>query len=904
MSPREFRACFPFPALGRRARSMFVAAFAATLAPTLAVSVAVAAVGAEEGAAGKPAAAEPGPVLAAAAMRPVTVIDRADIDLSGVKNVSDLLFSRWHFNGFGLRAVTPLGSGRTVFLVDGRPIPASTLEALPMSAVERVEVLDGSAAALHGVQAVDGAVNIVLRRGHEGFEARSSFAAPEGAGGDARHGSFLWGGAFGECRVAFGADVYRRREIRSADREYSRASWTPGGAFADAIGVSKYGNTLYIPTRKYGEDGITVEREHFTPPADSEIDAIARSLGACQGGAYTGPLTDPGGVAGTGCGFAWANFGWERTRLERQSFSFRFEHAVGAEADLYADARVARVEILELGSPASEAISFKLSNDLWANLRDQLHPDAPNLAVAPDDFPEDDPLKLSVDHRFVGHGGRDLRRDIEDYEVAAGVRGRSAGGIGYDAHLQYFRSDSASAGGGFVSRSAVVGAIEDGRYDLGNPLSQDPANLAAIRDSTVRLDRELVETHRTARASLDGTGFTLGGGDLRWTAGGEIDYEEGWALQEYLDAAGGSHPPIDVIGLGGNTYRGERRRWSAFAVATLPLHRRFEVDVGGRRDDYDDVGTAYSRHLASRLRVHDAVTLRGAWSRGAQAPSLFLLNLPQAIYFRSVCDTRNFTGNLSECDRTSVRLTSGGNPDLEPDEAESVSIGFAASLGPVRLSADAFRSKVEEEPAIVPAQILIDREAAGEELPPGAAIVRNSAGTIERIENPLINEGERRVAGFDLRAGVRWEHAWADLAFDARWHRLNQSDVWTAGELDPGDFPRNRVHASLRASRGVVVAQWSVYAVSGFRNSLDTGRFPGWAGHDLTFLWRDAFGLGGVDLGGGVLNVADRGPPIDSSSPGSASATLDSQRGRTVFLSARYSFGPEGAGGRGGDVFR
>ena len=682
--------------------------------------------------------------------------------------------------------------------------------------------------------------------------------------------------------MVVGADVYRRKEIRSADREFSRASWTPGGPFADAVGVSKFGNTLYIPTRTTDENDVTTTH---IPGADPDVRTIATSFGACRGGAYTGPLTDPGGVAGTGCGFAWANFGWNRRRLERQSLFVQFEHEVGEEADLYVDARAARVDILELGSPASETISFDLSADLWDELSGQLHPATP--PVDENNLPE----ALAVDHRFVGHGGRDLRRDIEDYEVAAGVRGRFAGGTGYDAHLQYYRSDSASAGGGFVSRSAIVGAIEDGRYDLGNPLSRDPAHLAAIRDSTVRLERELVETHRTARASFDGAGFTLGGGAVRWTAGAEIDYEEGWALQEYLDADGGSHPPGDVIGLGGNTFRGERRRWSTFAVASLPLHDRFEVDVGGRRDDHDDVGTAYSRHLAGRLRVHEAVTLRGAWSRGSQAPSLFLINLPQAIYFGSVCDKRNFTGDLADCDRTRVRLTTGGNPDLEPDEAETMSIGVAVSLGPVWLSGDAFRSKVEEEPTTVPAQVLVDREAAGEELPPGAVIVRSSAGTIERIENPLINEGERRVAGFDLRAGVQWEHEWADLALDARWHRLNQSDVWTAGERDPGDFSRNRVHASLRASRGGVVAEWSVYAVSGFRNSLDTGRFPGWAGHDLTFLWRDPFGHDGVDLGGGVLNVGDRGPPIDSSNPGAASTTLDSQRGRTLFVSARYSFG-------------
>ena len=266
------------------------------LVPILALALFAAASGAaaeDEGPAGKPAAAEPGPVLAAAAMRPVTVIDRADIELSGVKNVYELLFSRRHFNRFGLRGVTPLGSGRAVFLIDGRPIPdpanVYTLESLPISAVERVEVLDGSAAALHGVQAVDGAINIVLRRDHEGFEAQASVEAPEGAGGDARHGSFRWGGAAGESRVVVGADVFERREIRSADRDYSRASWTPGGPFADAIGVSKFGNTLYIPTR------TTHERRHheyFTLPTPTPMSGRSRLPSARAGAART-PAPSP-----------------------------------------------------------------------------------------------------------------------------------------------------------------------------------------------------------------------------------------------------------------------------------------------------------------------------------------------------------------------------------------------------------------------------------------------------------------------------------------------------------------------------------------------------------------------------------------------------------------------------------
>ena len=115
-----------------------------------------------------------------------------------------------------------------------------------------------------------------------------------------------------------------------------------------------------------------------------------------------------------------------------------------------------------------------------------------------------------------------------------------------------------------------------------------------------------------------------------------------------------------------------------------------------------------------------------------------------------------------------------------------------------------------------------------------------------------------------------------------------------AGEIDPGDYPRNRVHASLRANRGDFTASWSVYAVSGFWNIRETGRYKAWTGHDIAVRWRDSFGLSGIDLTGGILNVGNRGPSTDPTAPGAQAAdeTLDSVRGRTVFLSAKVSFDP------------
>ena len=240
------------------------------------------------------------PEAAANPVRPVAVIDREDIALSGARTVSDLLLGRLSVNGFGLGRPFVLGTGRAAVLVNGRRLSDSTLDlaTLPASAVERVEVLNGGAPALHGEHAIAGAVNIVLRRGYEGAEATAFAGRPTDAGGDSEQGSAVWGGAVGKGRMTIGVDVFRSEEIPDAAREHSRAKWTPGGTFGDASGVSTGGNTVRIPTA----DGT-----------------IARPLGDCPTDTYTGELANPFSLPGTGCGFAYANISWGAARSERES---------------------------------------------------------------------------------------------------------------------------------------------------------------------------------------------------------------------------------------------------------------------------------------------------------------------------------------------------------------------------------------------------------------------------------------------------------------------------------------------------------------------------------------------------------------------------------------------------------
>ena len=79
------------------------------------------------------------PAARAGATRPVVVIDRDDIELSGAINVRDLVRGQLGYNRFGLYRPIVLGTARMAMLVDGRPASGSAatidLDALPISAL-------------------------------------------------------------------------------------------------------------------------------------------------------------------------------------------------------------------------------------------------------------------------------------------------------------------------------------------------------------------------------------------------------------------------------------------------------------------------------------------------------------------------------------------------------------------------------------------------------------------------------------------------------------------------------------------------------------------------------------------------------------------------------------------------
>ncbi|MEW6169544.1 MAG: TonB-dependent receptor plug domain-containing protein, partial [Pseudomonadota bacterium] len=140
---------------------------------------------------------------------PVSVIDREDIETSGFTSVGELLRNTV-FNSTGaFRAqsgssaqslvsvdLRGLGSERTLVLIDGRRAPKAPfaptdqdLNAVPIAAVERIEILKDGASAIYGSDAIGGVINIITRKDFQGVEISHQLQGTDRKGGDVEQGS-------------------------------------------------------------------------------------------------------------------------------------------------------------------------------------------------------------------------------------------------------------------------------------------------------------------------------------------------------------------------------------------------------------------------------------------------------------------------------------------------------------------------------------------------------------------------------------------------------------------------------------------------------------------------------------------------------------------------------------------
>ncbi|MDP3740456.1 MAG: TonB-dependent receptor [Hyphomonadaceae bacterium] len=138
-----------------------------------------------------------------------------------------------------------LGAQRTLILLNGRRAgPAGTggsvgpfdLNVLPLSAVERVEILKDGASSLYGSDAIAGVVNIITKM-DSSSSIDLSYTSPEKGAGEELQVSATWGKEFDQGYFRISADYYHQKEFDRGDRDYffcgQNYFFNPDGTRAD-----------------------------------------------------------------------------------------------------------------------------------------------------------------------------------------------------------------------------------------------------------------------------------------------------------------------------------------------------------------------------------------------------------------------------------------------------------------------------------------------------------------------------------------------------------------------------------------------------------------------------------------------------------------------------------------------
>lgn len=819
---------------------------------------------------------------------PVQVVTREEIERTGKSTLTDVLrslsanagnsYDEQYTGSFsagsasiGLRGLSPKN---TLVLVNGYRVANFgfalntqdtfvDLNALPISAVERIEVLKDGASAVYGSDAIAGVVNIILRRNFQGIEVGGAVGGATRGGLDEQKANLLLG--FGDLEqqgwnVLFGLDLLKRERLDADERAFTRSGDfrdKPGGRLA---GWSTAGGNWLLNPR---------QPTPFSP---------------CPDGSVLRPYSDFGSsLPGNACAFNAQPYKTLRPGAERIQASLSATFRLGERTELFADLLYSHNQADQIFSaPLTVGPGLRAYNPATGTLVDIPvalpvgHPNNPNG------------VPLPFEYTFFDLGPRLKDNTQVFYRALAGLRGQSER-WDWEVAAETSQSLQREYVDNFINRYAFQRILADGSYDFLDP-SRTPAPLNDLR----------LQTKRPGYYRLDGISAKASTSFLELPAG-SIGFAWGAEFRrESLDARTSRQvlsgtelrPAINIV-------KGERKVSAAYAEFSVPLHQTLELQLAGRADHYDDFGNAFSPKVALRWQPLESLLLRGSFSRGFRAPSLPEIAPGQTISYGTVVDPYDPLSPGGSRGVTNVRT---GNPDLDAERSKNFNIGAVWSPdADTSIGLDYYR--IEQDNLIKPdnAQFIVNNPTQF----PGR-VIRDAQGRIQIITNQYSNQGELKTSGIDLDFSRTFRTASAgNFTLSGSWTHLlefkqplvaGQAPYDGAGNNRLGALPKNRGTTSLGWEAGDWESTLSLQYIAGYDQRVSTqASNPGLRDKVKPYHQLDLYvayqGIPKTTLSLAVQNLTDKDPPFD---PAGGSNGFDitqyNLRGQFVSLGVKYRF--------------
>ena len=704
-----------------------------------------------------------------------------------------------------------LGSNRNIVLLDGqRLVPADLqgrvdLNNIPLALVSRVDALTGAAVTTYGADAITGVVNFVTKKDFAGVDIAVSDQITEQGDGNYFRGDVTTGVNFDDGRgnAVLSLGYQKSNPVYQGARDFSN------------VQLDSFSGTA-------GGSGTTAPARFSIGGKNRQIDTATGFLKTT--GAFNAFNFNPYNIFQTPFQrfniFAQANYQLSDAVevYTRGLFSKNTVKTIIAPSGLFAEKL--KIPFSNPFLPAGAAGQFCGDNGLTA--------DECSAAIAATD-PTDKNYKTFdtvIRRRFVETGTRNSQYTTNIFDYSLGFRGALTKTVNWDVRASYGESDRLQTITGYVLKSKVQDALlatdktsclsgNDGCVPINifGPVGSITPAMAAytLSPSTSANNTSLLQVRGllsgdfglTVPTASEPIGFALGSEYRKYHAVQQSDTLS--KTPGELGGAGGAAPDID----------GAYSVWEGYGelvaplLADKPFFKSLTIEGGLRYSKYSVRGgashEAWTYKAGGSWEPVDQLKIRGNYAHAVRAPNIAELFTPNTVgltnlakdpcaggapvtnaNLKAVCLAQgapaNSIGSIANPTASQANITSGGNINLNPEKANTYTIGAVIQRLPFlpgfSASLDYYHIKVTDEIGVPLPGDLIDACFHGGNVTAASAtdtactIIRRdpstggldgSPATTKGLFGGLTNQGTLLTDGVDLilnyqrdLGGVKW----------------------------------------------------------------------------------------------------------------------------------------------------
>jgi iron complex outermembrane receptor protein len=776
-----------------------------------------------------------------------------------------------------------LGPSSTLVLLNGNRPPLggfsglfADLSLIPVSAIERIEVLSDGASAIYGSDAVAGVVNVIPRDKFQGFETSFRYGSADGDESEVQASAIL-GKSWSSGHVVLAYEYNRHSNLSADDRAYATEDLrTFGGAdhrsLYAAPGTIVAGSSTYaIPAGQ--------NRSQLTP---GQLVAGTANRGDQWRGADLIPSQNRHSLYATGSQELASHLSVYGELLFSDRRAFDHDRATDQTSVSVSSTNPFYIDPVGTGRPVQ--VRYDFNADLGH--------------------------ETTASHVRALGTLAGLKSDLGRWEV--------------DLHGTYGVQTEYVFYGNLVNSARLGLALADTdpatAYNVfGDPHSTSQGTIDAVRGSTTGASRYRLWS---TIARVDGPLFHLPAGDVKLAFGGEYRSELFTTPLSPSDTSTLTPTQTSTDGL-----PGERHIKALYGELLVPLFgpdqhvpllQRLDFSAALRTEHYSDFGATTNPKLGLSWMPARDLTLRGTYGTSFRAPSFNDLRQGKSytLYFAYPLDDP-----ASPTGTTNALILRGNNPNVGPETARTFTAGFdyrPAFLPGVHLTTTYFDIRYRNRISDPSSQLLTVLVRRAQFAP-----IINTSPTAAQIASyyaspffddfvgvpasavTTIVDGRTQNLSVQHERGVDFDIGWngaalgghAEIGLEGtRLIKLDQSLTATTPATSILDTIGNPVDLRLRGHVGWtgrrIASSLAVNYVGSYTNNGLTIPVPvsSWTTVDLSLRYTIPKGgsLGGLTLGLSATNVFDRDPPYAESVTGPTAVGFDPENanalGRVVAL--------------------